>query len=229
MKMKEEQTIYRAFERLPQLLRDRRIELRATGQQNVREMSPPKQPAVEKDDFLTAMTGVTPIAERNRRVPKNSRKDCSGPASYKPKDVTMDSAMENSYVLNVLNLPEYMEGCAEDLHPLILERLRGGEYSMQRIIDLHGLSAEEAEETFKSFIIDAIQNQVCCVKVIHGRGLKSKRGPVLKEKLKGWIVRAIHRRWVAAFCSAKMSDGGPGATIILLRTRANKKRLHIYG
>jgi DNA-nicking Smr family endonuclease len=52
---------------------------------------------------------------------------------------------------------------------------------------------------------------------------------VLKEKLKEWIVRAMHRKWVVAFASAGMADGGPGATTILLRTRAQKKRLHVIG
>jgi DNA-nicking Smr family endonuclease len=74
-----------------------------------------------------------------------------------------------------------------------------------------------------------VQSQICCVAVIHGRGLKSRSGPVLKEKLKEWIVRAMHRKWVVAFSSSKMSAGGPGATIMLLRARAHKKRIHIIG
>jgi DNA-nicking Smr family endonuclease len=52
---------------------------------------------------------------------------------------------------------------------------------------------------------------------------------VLKEKLKEWIVRAMHRKWVVAFASSGMAGGGPGATTILLRTRALKKRLHVIG
>jgi DNA-nicking Smr family endonuclease len=70
---------------------------------------------------------------------------------------------------------------------------------------------------------------VRCVKVIHGRGLKSRNEPVLKEKLKGWILKAMHRKWVVAFASAHMRVGGPGATDILLREQPRKKRLHIIG
>jgi len=227
--MKEEETIYRAFERLPEFLKDRRIELSTPESHRVREMSRPKQPVPEVDDFMTAMTGVTPIAERKKRVPRKSRGAHSGSSACGTKDVTMGVAMAGHSDLDVFNLPEYMEGSAEGLSPLILERLRAGEYSVQRTLDLHGLVSEEAEEAFRSFVTDAIQNRICCIKIIHGRGLKSKRGPVLKGKLKGWIVRAIHRRWVVAFCSARMSDGGPGATLILLRARANKKRLNIFG
>lgn len=227
--MKKEKTIYRAFGCLTDLLKNGQIELSVTGQQNARDMSPAEPPPSENDDFMTAMTGVTPIGGKKRRVPKDSRIKHGPPPIVRQNEATMGSTMEDRYVVNVPNLPEYMEGSAEGLSPLVVERLRDGEYSIQRVIDLHGLSAAEAEEAFRSFIIDAIHDQICCIKVIHGRGLKSRQGPVLKERLKEWIVRAIHRRWVAAFCSAKMADGGPGATIILLRTKAAKKKLHIYG
>jgi GTP-binding protein HflX len=42
----------------------------------------------------------------------------------------------------------------------------------------------EAYEMFQAFIKDAIHANIRCVKVIHGRGLKSRSKPVLKEKLK---------------------------------------------
>ena len=141
----------------------------------------------------------------------------------------MEEILEEEHSLNVVNLPEYMEGYVDDLNPLVMEKLRNGEFSVQMVLDLHGLSADDAHDTFRTFIHDAVQSQVCCVRVIHGRGLKSKSGPVLKEKLKEWIVRAMHRKWVVAFASSKMSDGGPGATTILLRARAQKKKLHIIG
>jgi DNA-nicking Smr family endonuclease len=228
MYMKERQTIYQAFGCLSDLLKEGQIELSVKGQRSVSRTSSAEKPPSEIDDFMTAMTGVMPIMTRKRRVPIDNRAESRFLPVSRQKDATMSSAMDDR-VVDVLNLPEYMEGSAEDLNPLIIERLRGGEYSVQRIIDLHGLSVEEAEEIFRSFIIEAVRNRICCVKVIHGRGLKSKRGPVLKEKLKEWIVRAIHRRWVAAFCSAGMADGGPGATVLLLRTRADKRKLCIYG
>lgn len=141
----------------------------------------------------------------------------------------MDEILKEEHTLNVINLPEYMEGYVDDLNPLVMEKLRNGEFSVQKVLDLHGLSADDAHDVFRSFIHDAVQSQICCIKVIHGRGLKSRSGPVLKEKLKEWIVRAMHRKWVVAFSSSKMSAGGPGATTILLRTRAHKKRIHIIG
>jgi DNA-nicking Smr family endonuclease len=122
-----------------------------------------------------------------------------------------------------------MEGFVEGVNPLTLEKLRAGDFSVQKILDLHGLGVEQAHAAFQKFIGDAVRTRVQCVKVIHGRGLRSKFAPMLKEKLKEWIVRAMHRRWVIAFASAVMPDGGPGATVILLRSHPDKKRLHIIG
>jgi DNA-nicking Smr family endonuclease len=129
----------------------------------------------------------------------------------------------------VINLPEYMEGYVDGTSPLVIEKLRNGEFSIQKVLDLHGLSAHDACDVFHAFLGEAVQSGFRCVRIIHGRGLKSRRGPVLKEKLKEWIVRAMHRKWVVAFASCRMADGGPGATTILLRAHAHKKKLHIIG
>jgi DNA-nicking Smr family endonuclease len=141
----------------------------------------------------------------------------------------MEAVLEGNVPLCVINLPEYMEGSVEGTHPFVMDKLRGGEFSVQKALDLHGLSANEACDAFHAFLADAVRSRLRCVRVVHGRGLKSKGGPVLKEKLKEWIVRAMHRKWVIAFASCRMAEGGPGATTILLHTKAHKKRLRIIG
>jgi len=110
-----------------------------------------------------------------------------------------------------------------------MERLRRGEFSVQKILDLHGCSIDNANELFQAFIKDVVREGLKCVKIIHGRGLKSKSVPVLKEHLKAWIIKAMHRRWVLAFSNALMSDGGPGATYILLKKNPAKRHIHIIG
>jgi DNA-nicking Smr family endonuclease len=53
------------------------------------------------------------------------------------------------------------------------------------------------------------------VRVAHGKGLGSKdRVPVLKAKVRGWLVQ---REEVIAFCQARPAEGGAGALIVLLR------------
>lgn len=227
--MKEEESIYQFFRGLPDLMKASQTETPEEKEEAPAGAppAPPRQPE-DGDLFLDAMKGVKPIPTDKVRVPGVPRE---GKGVIRPQDRSpkMDEVLKEERSLNVINLPEYMEGYVEDLNPLVMEKLRNSEFSVQKVLDLHGLSADDAHEAFSSFIHEAVQSQICCVKVIHGRGLKSKSGPVLKEKLKEWIVRAMHRKWVVAFASSKMSAGGPGATVILLRANARKKRLHIIG
>lgn len=228
--MKEKETIYQFFWRLPDIIKEGGAGA-AEGQETAGDPRPRpvlrKQPD-ENEAFLEAMKDVKRIDPDKTRVSGAPREGRGHPflPGHAPD---MAEALRDERSLNVINLPEYMEGYVDDVNPLVMEKLRNGEFSVRKVLDLHGLSAGDAHEAFRDFIREAVQSQACCVKVIHGRGLKSKSGPVLKEKLKEWIVRAMHRKWVVAFASSRMSAGGPGATTILLRTRATKKRLRIIG
>ena len=100
------------------------------------------------------------------------------------------------------------------VHSTVLRKLRRGEYRVEREIDLHGLTVIEAKEDLKLFLIRALEQHVQCVRVVHGKGLRSgPRGPVLKA-----TVNAVLRRTgaVLAFVSARQADGGSGAVYVLL-------------
>jgi DNA-nicking Smr family endonuclease len=187
------------------------------------------KPEDTADLFNEAMQDVKTIADSQKRIykkpPVRSLKLTTDDTARK----LLDDAMEDHYGLTVTNVPEYMEGYIEGMNPLTMEKLRKGEFSVQRTLDLHGYSTEDADELFQLFIRDVIRAGLNCVKIIHGRGLKSKGPPVLKEHLKTWIIRAMHRKWVIAFSNAVMRDGGPGATYILLKKKPVKKQIHIIG
>jgi DNA-nicking Smr family endonuclease len=55
------------------------------------------------------------------------------------------------------------------------------------------------------------------VLIIHGRGLHSKSGPVLREALPEWLSSQPLSQGIMAFASAPRGLGGPGATLVLLR------------
>jgi DNA-nicking Smr family endonuclease len=96
----------------------------------------------------------------------------------------------------------------------VLRRLRRGEYRVQRELDLHGLTVPEAKAVLRRFLIRALEEDVRCVRIIHGKGLRSgHRGPVLKS-----AVSAVLRRTgaVLAYVSARPVDGGTGAVYVLL-------------
>src|SRR5258706_1178107 len=61
----------------------------------------------------------------------------------------------------------------------ILRKLRRGYWSTQDHLDLHGLRAEEARSLLVSFLNDALQHGLRCVRIVHGKGLRSKNAQLV--------------------------------------------------
>lgn len=186
-----------------------------------------------KDDtclLAEAMQGVKVIDKNKKKVlnKRYARRFRQAPQEEDPRKL-LEEATRRNHRFNVTNLPEFVEGFAEGINPITMEKLREGEFSVQRALDLHGYSIEDADDLFQAFVKGAVREGLKCVKVVHGRGLKSKGSPVLKEQLKKWIIRAMHRKWIIAFSNALMNDGGPGATYILLKKNPLKRRIRIIG
>jgi len=96
-----------------------------------------------------------------------------------------------------------------------LRRLRRGQFAVEGEIDLHGLSRHATHDALRTFLGMALAQRLQCVRVIHGKGLRSgPGGPVLKHAVSDWLAR-IDR--VAAFATAQPADGGTGALYVLLK------------
>jgi DNA-nicking Smr family endonuclease len=117
----------------------------------------------------------------------------------------------------VMRSGERSEGLARGIDQAHLVRLRRGEQRFERRIDLHGRTAAEARRELTAELRAAFADGVRCVLVVHGRGLHSEGGPVLKSGVVDWLVAAPLASLVMAFASAQPRDGGPGASYVLLR------------
>ena len=96
----------------------------------------------------------------------------------------------------------------------VTRKLRRGDWSIQREIDLHGLRTDEAREALGPFIREAHKQGIRCVRVVHGKGLGSPgKSPVLKGRVQSWLVQ---KKEVLAFVQAKPAEGGAGALVVLL-------------
>jgi DNA-nicking Smr family endonuclease len=96
----------------------------------------------------------------------------------------------------------------------VLRKLRRGQYRVQAEIDLHGLTVVEAKQALRDFLAGALHRQFRCVRIIHGKGLRSgHRGPVLKGAVSS-VLRRVGA--VVAYVSARQVDGGTGAVYVLL-------------
>lgn len=96
----------------------------------------------------------------------------------------------------------------------LLKKLKRGHFKVDAEIDLHGLTSPQARAALRDFIADERAHGARCIRVVHGKGLRSgPRGPVLKN-----VVNLFLRRLdiVIAFGSARPLDGGSGAIYVLL-------------
>lgn len=99
--------------------------------------------------------------------------------------------------------------------PDVMRRLRGGQWAIQRQLDLHGLRIDEAREALGAFIREAHRAGLRCLRVVHGKGLGSPgRTPVLKGRVQRWLVQ---KNEVLAFVQARPAEGGAGALVVLLQ------------
>ena len=101
-----------------------------------------------------------------------------------------------------------------------VKKLRRGHWVIQDELDLHGLTSIEARSLLVEFLNACIRSDARCVRIIHGKGLRSKnREPVLKTKVANWLIQ---RDEVLAFCQARQVDGGGGAVVVLLKAGSRK-------
>jgi DNA-nicking Smr family endonuclease len=158
----------------------------------------------EPGSFADAMSDVVPLEDRDKlRRPPERRSDPPEPAR------------RPSPGFRVRIEAGHVEGRAEDVGRRTLAALRRGEYPVDESIDLHGLDADAARRT----LIEAFEANAPtrCLRIVHGRGLHSEDRPVLKESLPDWLQRSPLSWRVMAFASAPARQGGPGATLVLLR------------
>lgn len=100
--------------------------------------------------------------------------------------------------------------------PRLLRRLRRGLFAIQDEIDLHQMNQTLARKVVREFLAEAREQGRRCVKIIHGKGLRSRQGPVIKTLVDGMLRQQGD---VIAFASARAQDGGSGAVLVLLRRK----------
>lgn len=116
--------------------------------------------------------------------------------------------------------PGYHEGGPEQRNRPLVRKLRRGGFSVQAQLDLHGMTQAEAYESLEAFLARCRRENLRCVRIVHGKGLNStNQCGVLKRLVPQWLSTRRFARLILAFTSAPPTDGGIGATYVLLRVR----------
>lgn len=151
---------------------------------------------------------VTPARKRPLPVPKQTQ--------LNERQVLRDM-LSDSLDAEELETGEELLFSRSGLQHGLLRKLRRGQFSIRRQLDMHGMTVAEARGALIQFLSDSHASNVRCVRIIHGKGLGSRhKQPILKGKLNVWLQQ---RDDVLAFCSARPMDGGTGAVYVLLKQR----------
>ena len=158
-----------------------------------------------------------------QRMPLSDQASISPPApapvaAQRQKDeeaVLRDALSDGFDVSSLLETDDALSFRRPGIGIDVTQKLRKGDWSIQREIDLHGLRSDEARVALSEFIRLAQRQGLRCLRVVHGKGLGSPgKTPVLKSKVHSWLIQ---KNQVMAFVQAKPAEGGAGALVVLLK------------
>jgi DNA-nicking Smr family endonuclease len=78
------------------------------------------------------------------------------------------------------------------------------------------MSAEAARPRVFRFVRQSRASGLACVALVHGRGLRSPAGAVLKGEVPRWLTQLPLSLDVEAFASAPPGQGGDGVLLVRL-------------
>lgn len=155
-----------------------------------------------------------------RRLPEVGAAPRAAPPAPRPRSREKDEAQAlydsrfQPFLSSPIGPDEVLEYLADGHSPRLLRELKRGQYAVQDEIDLHRLTQAQAEVMLRQFLASARHEGRRCVRVVHGKGLRSgDPGPVLKA-LVDRLLRL--RADILAFTSAPAREGGSGAVLVLL-------------
>ena len=174
-----------------------------------------KQAASDKDLFVRAAGTVQPLPDKRKVLHKVEQKMPLTMQYQRDEKAVLREAISDEFdVSTLLETDEHLSFRRPGIGPDVTRKLRRGDWSIQRQLDLHGLRRDDAREVLSLFIREAHKHGIRCVRVIHGKGLGSPgKAPVLKSRVHSWLVQ---KNEVLAFVQAKPADGGAGALVVLL-------------
>jgi DNA-nicking Smr family endonuclease len=188
---------------------------RAHAEQAAR-LAQERQAEAARNLFALAVGVVKPLPDRKQaRLPQVAAAPVALQRQKDDEAVLRDALSDEFDVSTLLDTDEALSFRRPGIGPDVTHKLRKGDWSIQREIDLHGLRSDEARVALAEFIRLSHRQGLRCVRVVHGKGLGSPgKTPVLKSKVHSWLVQ---KNQVMAFVQAKPAEGGAGALVVLLK------------
>ena len=160
----------------------------------------------DRDLFLLAMDGATPLKFEARA--ETGKRPCAGKRIADPGEIRPDGLSDFA------SFPEEETAFCRPGLSQSLRKLKKGQFTPGAQLDLHGMTSAEARSQLVIFLDSARAEGMRSVRIVHGKGHGSNGAPVLKSKVRNWLVQIPQ---VLAFSEAKPGEGGSGALIVLLK------------
>jgi len=179
----------------------------------------------ELDLFYKEMADVQPLPRREERVLPRPDKSPSPGLLYRRESAQRAQGMDESRLPTAFVEPVRPEAIIsfkrDGIQNGVFRRLQRGAYEIEAMLDLHGLTVEQARHEVYVFIHDCLRYDVRSALISHGKGRRNKdQIPLLKSFLARWLPLFPE---VMAFHSAQKWHGGAGAVYVLLRKSEKAK------
>ncbi len=184
--------------------------------QRAAELETARRLAAQKNLFVSAAGAVHRIPDKRKALLKKEQPAPVATQLQRDEQAVLVEAISDGFdASSLLETDDTLSYRRPGVGIDVLQRLRKGEWAIQRQLDLHGLRSDAARDALSGFIRDAYKQGIRCLRVVHGKGLSSPgKTPVLKGKVRNWLVQ---KNEVLAFVQARPLDGGAGALVVLLQ------------
>ncbi len=211
--------LVRDFKDLKLVRREMDMRARLAQEQQAARVAAAARAWAEKNYFSHAVGQVMALPDKHRPGHRASLQRVPPPPvaeqHRRDEEAVMREALSDEFdVETLLHTDETLSFRRPGIGPDVVRKLRRGNWSIQRQLDLHGFRRDDAREALGSFIREANKAGLRCVRVVHGKGLGSPgKAPVLKGRVQSWLIQ---KQEVLAFVQARPAEGGAGALVVLL-------------
>jgi DNA-nicking Smr family endonuclease len=176
----------------------------------------PEHSPDEHDLFRKEVQDVRPLQAGRRSTSRPPRPDPHPHQREADERAVLGELLVSPSDPAEMHTGEELEYLRPGIQRRYLDRLRRGRYSIGDSLDLHQMNREAARTAILDFLDQAQARGIGCVRIVHGKGLRSRNGPQLK-RLAGRLLS--RHPAVLAFASCRPVDGGTGAVTVLLKMR----------
>jgi DNA-nicking Smr family endonuclease len=159
--------------------------------------------------WQSAMVDAKPLAGTPRRAPaRPTPRTSSEPVAVRPAPAPPPRA------------PQRETPALDPQRPIGIDRrnwlrLKRGQIGIERSVDLHGLTQEQAHGHLAHFLAESQRAGLRAVLVVTGKG--GPQGGVLRQMVPRWLNEGQNRERILAVAPAQPRHGGAGALYLLLR------------